>query len=76
MWHRIEIYNVKVLEDGRLAVYLMFGSDAPDKIERIEFYNADGGLFSSGDVQIDKAAFPDGILFRYTIGIQQEQDND
>ena len=54
----------------------MFGSDAPDKIERIEFYNADGGLFSSGDVQIDKAAFPDGILFRYTIGIQQEQDND
>ncbi len=71
-WHRTEIHDVKTLEDGGLAVYLMFGSDTPDKIERIEFYNVDGGLFSSGDVQINKSDFQDGILYRYTIRIQQD----
>lgn len=71
-WHRIEIHDTKILEDGRLAIYLMFGSDVPDEISGIEFYNVDGSLFSSGKASIDKSAFPDGILYRYIIRIRQE----
>lgn len=71
-WHRKEIHDKKLLEDGRLAIYLMFGGDVPDDIGKIEFYNEDGSLFSAGSGHIDKSAFQDGILYRYTIRIRQE----
>lgn len=71
-WHRMEIHDIKVLEDGGVATYLLFDGDTPDEITRIEIYNVDGTLFSSGETRIDKSAFPDGILYRYTIRIQQD----
>lgn len=72
IWHRIEIHNKKILEDGSLAIYLLFDSHTPNEITRIEFYKEDGSLFSSGNEPINKSAFPDGILYRYIIKVKQE----
>ena len=60
--------------DGRFAVYILFGHDAPNQISKIEFYNVDGGIFASGTESINKESFSEGILYRYTIAIKQTTD--
>lgn len=70
-WHDIGIHNIDILSDGRIAVYVMFDSAAPDYISRIQFVNADGGIFAEGEESINKEAFAEGILYRYTIKITQ-----
>ena len=70
-WHKINVYKVDVLLDGRFAAYILFGHDAPNQISKIEFYNVDGGIFASGTESINKESFSEGILYRYTIAIKQ-----
>ncbi|MCM1307589.1 MAG: hypothetical protein NC223_03225 [Butyrivibrio sp.] len=70
-WHTADIRSIDILPDGRLAVYIMFGKDAPNHISRIEFFNVDGGVFAEGTEAINKESFPEGILYRYTIKIIQ-----
>lgn len=72
-WYKINIHNVDILPDGRFAVYILFDHTTPNQIDKIEFYNVDGTLFASGTESIDKEAFTEGILYRYTITIKQQQ---
>ncbi len=73
-WHNADIHNIDILPDGRLAVYVMFGRDAPNRISKIEFRNIDGGTFAEGEESINKESFSDGILYRYTIKITQKAE--
>lgn len=70
-WHTADIQRIDMLPDGRIAVYIMLGKDAPNHISRIEFRNVDGGIFAEGTETINKESFPEGILYRYTIKITQ-----
>lgn len=70
-WHTVDIHNIDILSDGRIAVYIMFGKDAPNRISKIEFRNVDGGIFAEGAENINKESFSDGIMYRYTIKITQ-----
>ena len=72
-WHKIGIHEVNILPDGRFAVYILFDHTTPNQIDKIEFYNVDCALFASGTESIDKEAFTEGILYRYTITFKQQQ---
>lgn len=67
IWYNTDIHSIETLSDGRIAIYLLFDHNAPDQIQRIEFYNVNGSLWASGDEDINKESFEEGILYRYTI---------
>ena len=70
-WTKIPIYNVETLTDGRVAIFVLFDHNAPDKITGIRFYHKNGFLWAGGQENLDKTEFEEGVLYRYTLKIVQ-----
>ncbi len=70
-WTKIKIYQTSILTDGRVGIYLLFDHEAPDQISQIEFYDTAGKLFASGTENINKESFDEGVLFRFSIRVEQ-----
>lgn len=71
VWKKIPIYGVETLTDGRVAIFVMFDHNAPDKITGIRFYHKNGFLWAGGSENLNKEEFEEGVLYRYTLKIVQ-----
>lgn len=70
-WHKVDVHKIDILQDGRLAVYILLDNTMPNEISKIEFYNFDDSLFASGTEYINKESFGEDLLYRYTITFNQ-----
>lgn len=75
-WTKIDIEKVYVMTDGRVAVTIFFDENAPDEITGIRLYDRSGSIWASGDVDINKTTYPEGIRYRLAIKITQEEIED
>ena len=75
-WRRIKIDDIRSLSDGRLGIYILFGTDAPNNITGIRLYNAAGQIWAQDTaVRLSKENYPEGIMYRFTIRIVQESES-
>jgi len=74
-WSRVSIHDIKTLSDGRLGIYVFFGEDCPDTITGIRLYDNSGTMWAENtDITLNKASYPAGIMYRFTIRIVQEEE--
>lgn len=74
-WHRHDLHEIKILPDGRIGIYVMFGLDDPNSITGIRLYNSAGQIWAEDtQVKINKGNYPEGILYRFTIRLVQESE--
>ena len=74
-WTRIGIHDAKVLPDGRVGIYIFFDENCPNTITGIRLYDNDGMIWAQNtNVVLNKAGYPAGIMYRFTIRIIQEED--
>lgn len=74
-WHRIALHDIRVISSSKIAIYIMFGIDIPNMISGIRLCNAAGEIWAQDTtVVINKASYPEGILYRFTITLVQESE--
>ena len=72
-WTRIALHDIKILSSTKIGIYIMFGVDEPDNISGIRLYNTAGEIWAVDNAAaINKATYPEGILYRFTITLVQE----
>lgn len=72
-WTKIDIHDIRILADGRIGIYILFGEDCLNSITGIRLYNADGQIWAQDiAVRLDKSSYPEGIMYRFTIALVQE----
>lgn len=74
-WYRHDLHEIKILPDGRIGIYILFGLSDPNSITGIRLYNPAGQIWAEDTkVKIDKDQYAEGILYRFTIRLVQESE--
>lgn len=74
-WTRIALHDIRLISNTKIAIYIMFGVDVPNTISGIRLCNAAGQIWAQDTTAvINKASYPEGILYRFTITLVQESE--
>lgn len=76
-WTRCKILDVRQLSNDRIGIYIEFGKNTPSKITGVRIYGRDGLIWAeSTDLELAKSRSVQGFLYRFTIHIVQEDEEE